>query len=213
MTHRLLTIRTVWALPALLVCALAPAIPKAEESPRVLRPHEVVAEASQELLAAMDGRREVLAEHPEQLHHLVDAVLRPRFDVRYAARLILAENWSRATQQQRADFIEALYGSLVRRYAVGLLYHSETRVRISPLRLKMPDPDEPEEFATVWTTVILDDGTKVPVNYEMRWIDPQWKVYDVKIEGRSYVAYFRQVVREDIQDRGIDAVVEELNST
>ena len=170
-------------------------------------------QASLEILEAIEGRRDELAANPEQLHDLVDAVLRPRFDVQYAARLILAQYWSRVTPQQRSDFMEALYGSLVRRYAIGILYHSETRVRITPLRLKLPEPASMEDFITVWTTVIQDDGTETPVNYDMRRVDSAWKVYDVKIEGRSYVAYYRQVIREEIDKKGIDTVVVELNSS
>ena len=197
----------------LFVCVWSPAYSTPQASPSSLRPHEVMEQASQEILDAIDGRRDELAADPKQLHVLVDAVLRPRFDVRYAARLILAQYWSRVTPKQRSDFMEALYSSLVRRYANGLLYHSETRVRITPLRLKLPDPDRTEDFVTVWTTVILDDGKKVPVNYDMRWVETAWKVYDVEIEGRSYVAYYRQAIRDEIEKKGFDAVVVELNSS
>ena len=208
-----MTIRRRWMLFPLLICVCSPSFSNAHEPGKALRPHEVMEQVSKEILDAIDGRREELEANPEQLHHVVDTVLRPRFDVRYAARLVLAKYWSRATPPQRAAFMEALYASLVRRYAIGILYHSETRVRITPLRWKLPDPDQTEDFITVWTTVTLDDGTEVPVNYDMRWVDPAWKVYDVKIEGRSYVAYFRQVMRDRIDRKGLDAVIEELKNS
>ncbi len=66
----------------------------------------------------------MLAANPVELHAIVDEVLRKRFDTTYAARLILPRHWGKITAEQRQNFVEALYGSLVRRYSNGVLKHN-----------------------------------------------------------------------------------------
>ena len=199
----------MWVALAVLGIAWLPS--QAQVTDRVQLPHQVIEQESADLLAAMEGRRDYLAEHPDDLHAIVDSVLRPNFDVKYAARLILARHWSKATAEERARFIEALYGSLVRRYSMGLLKHTETTVRVTPPRLGYKTPVE--EFETVKTVVVMDDGTEVPVHYEMRFADQVWKAYDVKIEGRSYVAYYRETIGTDIRDKGLDTAIRTLETS
>ncbi len=198
------------ALVPLFALVLPQATMGATKRVRVVPPHEVIQQASDELLEAIAGKRETLQANPDALYEIVDNVLRNRFDVRYSARLVMTKHWAGTTEDMREKFMEALYGSLVRRYSSSLLDHSNTRVRVTPLRLGLPDPDE-EEFETVRTTVTLDNGTDVPVLYEMRLVDSVWMVYDVKIEGRSYVAHFREVFRDEIDEKGLRQVIEDLN--
>ncbi len=183
----------------------------AQSSDRALASHTVIQQASDEILKAIDGRREMLEENSVELHAIVDEVLRTRFDTVYAARLILPKHWAKITPEQRQNFTEALYGSLVRRYSIGVLKHNETRVRVTPLRLELQSAEE--DFVTVKTLVTLDDGTEVPVNYEMRRVEHDWKVYDVNIEGRSYVLYYRSVLGKEIEAKGFDKVIEDLNAS
>jgi len=118
--------------------------------------------------------------------------------------------WPRSTPEQRQRFIEALYGSLVRRYARGLLDYRDDTVRVLPHPglIKLD-----EDFVTVKTEVKTTSGTSVPVDYRTRWTDGSWKVFDVIIEGLSYVSHYRDLMGEDMRQNGIDAVIEELQNT
>ncbi len=183
----------------------------AQTSPKTLRPDLVIQQASIELLAAFDGHREHLAKNPGELHTIISEAFLPRFDIKYAARLILPRTWASVSDEQRQQFGEALFASLVRRYAIGALQHNETRVRVVPFRWKLTQSGE-EQFATVNTIVTMDNGIEVPVNYEMRSTEDTWKIYDVKIEGRSYVLYYRRTLGQKIKEEGFDAVIRDLNA-
>lgn len=200
--------------PLLPLLALISLLPNAlaQSSDRALASHTVIQQTADELLEAIDGRREALGANPAELYAIVDEVLRARFDTVYAARLILPRHWAKITPEQRQNFVEALYGSLIRRYSVGVLKHHESRVRVTPLRSTLV-PISEEDFVTVKTLVTLDDGTEVPVNYEMRWFENLWKIYDVNIEGRSYVFYYRGIFGQEIEAKGIDKVIEDLNAS
>jgi len=50
------------------------------------------------------------------------------------------------------------------------------------------------------------------VNYSMRATADGWKAWDVTIEGISYVKNFRTDFGAEIDQRGLDAVIERLES-
>lgn len=170
-------------------------------------PNDLIQGAADELAAKIGDRRDELASKPTELYALIDTILLPRFDRRYAAQLVLGRHWREASADQRERFIEAFYGSLLRRYADGVLKFDQKMIAIDPFR-----GDENAERTTVKTTVTLDDGTSVPVNYGLVRRDGGWMIFDVTIEGISYVRNYRTELNSEIQATGLDAVIKRLES-
>ena len=56
----------------------------------------------------------------------------------------------------------------------------------------------------------LDDGTKVPVNYGMVKREKGWLMFDVTIEGISYVRNFKAELNIEIQAKSLGGVIERL---
>ncbi|MGH8496268.1 MAG: MlaC/ttg2D family ABC transporter substrate-binding protein [Gammaproteobacteria bacterium] len=168
-------------------------------------PKELIEQTANRVLESMEGRRDELRAKPQELYEIVDEILLPHFDIEYAARLILARHWRRASEEQRERFQNAMYQSLVRTYADGLLDFTTEKMTVQDAR-KERDGDR----ATVPTQVVLDDGTRAPVDYILHMDDGQWKVFDVKIEGRSYVLNYRRQLENDIERRGIETVIADL---
>ena len=57
-----------------------------------------------------------------------------------------------------------------------------------------------------------DNGSRVPVNYSLRKTPEGWKAYDVQIEGVSYVKSFRTDFNAEIQQKGLEPVIQRLES-
>ena len=170
-------------------------------------PNDVIRSASDQLATELDGRKEALADDPDALYALIDQVLLPRFDRRYAAQLVLGRHWRNASAEQRERFIDAFYGSLRRRYADGVLEFDQEKIEVLPFRGDLTKPR-----TTVKTMVTLEDGTNVPVNYGMVKRESGWLMFDVTIEGISYVRNFRTELNSEIQATSLDAVIERLES-
>lgn len=168
-------------------------------------PDEFVREAAELLDEAVSERKQELAADKEALYEVIDEILLPRFDQRYAAQLVLGRHWRTASEEQRESFIEAFYQSLMRQYADGLLEFDLSQLEILPYR---GDPSKPR--TVVRTTVRLDDGTEAPVDYGLVKKDSGWQVFDVTIEGISYVRNFRAEFNSEIQANGLDAVIQRL---
>ena len=183
----------------LLAFGIAPAFAQ-DESP------VAVIEGAVALFAEkMDGRHDELAADPDALYALIDEILLPRFDRKFAAQLVMAKHWRVADESQRERFIEAFYQALLRRYADGLLEFDQERVSVLPFR-----GDDSKPRAKVKSKVELNDGTKVAVDYELVKRETGWLLFNVVIEGVSYIRNFRTELDSEIRRSSLNAVIERL---
>jgi len=193
--------------PLLITLILAAALAVAPANADKQSPQEVIETAVQQLAETMDGRQEELADNRQSLYVLIDEILLPRFDRKYAAQLVLGKNWKNADEAQRERFIEAFYQALVRRYADGVLEFEQERVKVLPFR-----GDLTKKRTKVRSTVQLNDGSKVAVDYELVNRDSGWLMFNIVIEGISYVRNFRAEMDSEIRGSSLEAVIKRLES-
>jgi phospholipid transport system substrate-binding protein len=79
------------------------------------------------------------------------------------------------------------------------------RVEILPYR-----GDDTKRTTVVKTNVRLDDGSKIPVHYTLVNREDQWRMFDVKIEGVSYVVNYRKELESEIRSTSLESVIERL---
>jgi len=170
-------------------------------------PNPVIEEAAVLLDEAVRGRREELEADKEALYALIDEILLPRFDRKYAAQLVLARHWRTASEEEREQFIDAFYNHLMQLYADAVLQFDLEKLTVLPYR-----GDDTKKRTTVKTTMLLDDGTEVPVNYGMVKRDSGWLIFDVTIEGISYVRNFKAELNSEIQAKGLAGVIRRLEA-
>jgi len=72
--------------------------------------------------------------------------------------------------------------------------------------------DNDERSTRVRTRVRLDSGNRAPVDYVLRKAGDEWRVFDVIIEGISYVATFRNQISEEIRRDGFDRMLARLKA-
>jgi len=183
----------------------APAVPTAAPSP--LGPQELVENSAKRMLKELDANRAMYQKDPAKLDALVANVLLPNFDTEYSARLVLGQTWRTATPDQRKRFVDAFYHSLLRNYGAALVDFTADRFVILPYKAEPGD-----SMATVRTEVKRESGDKVPVNFSLRKTDGVWKAWDVVIEGISYVKSFRTDFGSEIQAKGLDEVINRLET-
>jgi phospholipid transport system substrate-binding protein len=169
-------------------------------------PIAIVEQIAQRLGETMDARREELSRDRNALNAVIDDVVLRSFDTEYAALLVMGRYAREATPAQRERFTRAFYDSLVNRYGEALLQYTRGSVVVLPFRGELND-----RRTTVRTQVVTGDGTRIPVDYAFRKTrSGEWKVFDVVIEGISYVTNYRNQVVAEIQKTDIDAVIERL---
>jgi phospholipid transport system substrate-binding protein len=168
-------------------------------------PEEVIRDASREAMAAIESRRAELAADRQALFELVDEILLPRWDRQYTGQLVMGRYWREASPEQREAFIDGLYRRLLDSYGDGILQYDADRLKILGTRGNPADGR-----VMVDSEVRLEDGTPVPISYRLRIHEDSWKVYDVVIEGISYVTNYRNQYASEFRSKGVERVIAEL---
>jgi phospholipid transport system substrate-binding protein len=182
-------------------------VPASAAAPSTLGPQELIENSAKRMLQELDANRAMYAKDPAKLDALVANVLLPNFDTEYAARLVLGQTWRTATPEQRKRFVDAFYHSLLHNYGNALVDFTADRFTILPYKAEPGDTT-----ATVRTEVKRSSGEKVPVNFSLRKVDGVWKAWDVVIEGISYVKSFKTDFASEIQQKGLDEVINRLET-
>lgn len=170
-----------------------------------LSPEQVIREASELTMKAIEARREELKGNRQALFELVDEVLLPRWDRQYTGQLVMGRYWREASPAQREAFITGLYRKLLDSYGDGALQYDSEQFRVLGTR-----GNPAEGRVMVDSEVRLQDGTQVPISYRMRVHEGSWKVYDVVIEGISYVTNYRNQYTSEFRAKGIEGVLADL---
>lgn len=184
--------------------AAAAATPPAAAQPDA---QTLMVSLSDRMLKSLADKRAVLKKDPTQVFGLIDTVLLPNFDADYAGRLVMGTHYRAATAEQRQRFTQALYRSLVKTYGGAIIDFTADRVKFLPYQ-----PSAKPDAATVRSVITRSDGTRIPVNYSLRLTPSGWKVWDVVIEGISYVRNYRNDLGAEISAKGIDAVIARLEA-
>lgn len=170
-------------------------------------PDVVIQSAVAELKEELDGRKDELASDKDELYSLINDILLPRFDRKLAAQLVLAKHWREAGEEQQQRFIDAFYNSLLHKYADGILEFDESRIEVIDFR-----GDASAKRTLVKTNVTLGDGTKVPVHYDLVNRGDRWLIFNVKVEGVSYISNYRTEVDSEIRATSLAAVIDRLEA-
>lgn len=186
---------------AILAAIILPAMAVAEKD----SPNTIIDSAVIELTEQLDGRKAELSADRPSLYVLIDAILLPRFDRKFAAQIVLAKHWRSASETQKTRFVEAFYQALLRKYADGVLEFDPDKIEVLPYR-----GDASKSRTKVRSTVALDDGSKVFVDYDLVKRKTGWLVFNVVIEGVSYVRNYRAELDQEIRSTSLDAVISRL---
>jgi phospholipid transport system substrate-binding protein len=190
-------------LPSLSFAQAAPAATGASQGAGT----EVLA-ASTRILSTLQQRKAEFSKNPAALRSYIDSELNRTFDRDYAARLVLGANARGASDADVKLFADAMADNLMQRYGSALL-----TIQGKPsFRLKGEQPLPGNRGVKVSTELLRAGSESTPVEYMMRNVNGQWKIFDVNIEGISYVQTFRTQFDAPLRQKGIKAVANDLRS-
>ena len=167
-----------------------------------------VLDASGRILATLESRRGEFRGNPTALRNFIDGEMSRSFDRDYAARLVLGVHGRGASDADVKLFADAMADNLMARYGSTLLdiqgkpsfrYRSETAL--------------PGNRGVKVSTELVRAGSEpTPVEYLMRDVGGQWKIFDVMIEGISYVQTFKNQFDGPLRQKSIAQVTADLRA-
>ncbi|WP_425481482.1 MlaC/ttg2D family ABC transporter substrate-binding protein [Luteimonas suaedae] len=169
-------------------------------------PSKLVLDNTQRILSTLEQRRSEFSNNRAALNDFVQKEFETMFDRDYAARQVLGRHGRGADEGDIKLFADALADSLLRRYGASLLDFN-TRLRA---RIKSETPLPRGLGVKVSSEMLRQGGEPIPVDYLMRQSGGQWKVFDVQVEGVSFVSTFRRQFDAELQRKSIRQVANEL---
>lgn len=171
-------------------------------------PSKLVLDNSQRILSTLESRRAEFGKNPAALRQFVLGEFNTMFDRDYAARQVLGRHGRGAADADVKQFADALADNLMQRYGSSLLsFNTKLRVRV-----KSETPLPRGLGVKVSSEMLRSGGDAIPVDYLMRQSGGQWKVFDVMVEGVSFVQTFRQQLDSELQRKSITQVATELRN-
>ncbi|MGH8032137.1 MAG: MlaC/ttg2D family ABC transporter substrate-binding protein [Luteimonas sp.] len=171
-------------------------------------PSKVVLDNSQRVLSALESRRAEFTKNRAALRTFIDSEFNTMFDRDYAGRQVLGRHARGASDADIKLFSDALADNLMQRYGSALLdFNAQLRVRViseSPLPRGLG--------VKVSSEFLRSGGDAIPVDYFVRRNGGTWKVFDVMVEGVSYVQTFRKQFDGELQTKSISQVASELRA-
>ncbi|HTK91438.1 MAG TPA: ABC transporter substrate-binding protein [Verrucomicrobiae bacterium] len=126
------------------------------------------------------------------------------FDFPEMARRTLARHWSERTPGEREEFVSLFRDLLERSYIAKL--ENYTGERIIYLGETVDG-----EYATV-RSKIMGRGTEMALAYRLHLVNSRWAVYDVLIEGVSFVGNYRSQFNRIISKGSYEDLVRKLKT-
>lgn len=201
-------------LPLLMAAALLASAPMlaAAQAPAATAPaasaSKVILDNSTRLLTTLESRRAEFRSNNAALHTFIESEFNQLFDRNLSARLVLGVHARGASDADVKLFADAMADNLLRRYGTSLLdFDGRPQVRV-----KSESALPGGRGVKVSTELLRAGGDPVPVDYLLRNTSGQWKVFDVMIEGISYVQTFKNQFDPVLRQKSIAQVASELRS-
>lgn len=170
-----------------------------------MMPHEVVEQAVSGIQSQVRDSQDNYADDPDKFYELFNVYMLPHIDIRFAGGAVLGKHWRTATADQRDRFTCAFQTIFIRRWADFMSEIYQYELTILPYI-----GDASKRTTVVKTTRLLVDGYRIPVHYTLVNREDQWRIFDVTIEGVSYVRNYRKEFDSEIEASSIEAMITRL---
>lgn len=190
------------------VTVLAQVAPAAATAPAPGSPSAMVLTNTTRILSTLETRRAEFTSNRGALAQFIANEFNQLFDRDYAARLVLGTHGRGASDADVNAFADALTTSLMQRYGSSLL-DLNTRLQV---RIKSETALRNGAIMKVSSEFIRQAGEPVPVDYLLRKNGAQWKVFDVMVEGVSFVQTFRNQFDTPLKQKSIAQVAADIKA-
>ena len=169
-------------------------------------------DATDRIKTATDKLIEIVSDHdldpPEMADkraHMIRETVDTIFDWGAFSQRALGKNWKTLNKEQKGEFI-VLFGQLVER-----TYMDKTR-QYSGQKLHFLKEETDKKYGTVDAEVIIKNGANIAIQFRIFKKNEIWFIYDVYVEGISFVNNYRNQFNNIMANSGYDELVSKLKT-
>lgn len=170
---------------AMIICLLGFGSAWAQDDPNALVKQKV--NEVMDLLAKANAEGKTEAQKIE----LLRGVIIPVFDMTEMSKRALGINYNKFSPEQQKAFETEFAEMLEDIYLGNLATYTDQKVVFGKTTTLKPN-----EAVEIFSEILFSDGTKMPISYRISNKSGQWLVYDVIIEGISFIKNYRDQFKE-----------------
>ena len=171
-------------------------------------PEDIILNAANKLFSDVEKNKKVYENDITAFYVRVDEILTPIIDFEILIKSIIGKkNYQETSAEQKNRFKIALKNQLIRIYAKTIVEYSKSKITII-------SSSETKGFYLVKTELSIGKGKPAfQVIYVMKKSsDKQWKIVEVVANGLRLVKSLRKSLFPEIQENGIESVINRLES-
>jgi phospholipid transport system substrate-binding protein len=170
-----------WIAIAISIACLLPA--QAAQPAPAVGPRDAVEGAVGRFMTIVQakGSASVNADRSDQIRQIV----REMFDFDEISKRALSRHWQTLQREEQAEFV-ALFRDLLERAYLAQVETASGGEKIAFLGESIEN-----ESATVRSKVVTRQGSEIPLDYRLHVRDGSWRIYDVAVQGVSFIASYR----------------------
>jgi phospholipid transport system substrate-binding protein len=142
---------------------------------------------------------------PQRRRQLL-SLLEQHFDFADMSRIALGYHWRELNATQRGQFTQLFTAFIENAYLSKIQDYSGQDVAV------LGQNTEGEGFAQVHSQIIQQGKQPIKVDYLLREMDGDWKIYDVTVDAISIVANYRNQFNRVINDQGFDKLMADMRA-
>ena len=171
-------------------------------------PEDIILNAANNLFSDVEKNKKVYENDITAFYVRVDEILTPIIDFEILIKSIIGKkNYQETSAEQKNRFKIALKNQLIRIYAKTIVEYSKSKITII-------SSSKTKGFYLVKTELSIGKGKPAfQVIYVMKKSsDKQWKIVEVVANGLRLVKSLRKSLLPEIQENGIESVINRLES-
>jgi phospholipid transport system substrate-binding protein len=162
-----------------------------------------------ELKTSIDSMLEVLRDKnlkKEERRSKISTLIRDRFDFKEMARRSLARNWKGRSVEEKKEFVSIFSDLLQSSYIGKIEGYTDEKITYDKEVIKKKD-----KYAVVSTTIVTKN-VNIPIDYKVIFKKDKWWVYDVVVEGVSFISTYRSQYNKVIKKESYAKLIEKMKS-
>jgi len=136
-------------------------------------------------------------------HTEIRKIARELFDFEEVTRRTLSRHWAARTPEERAEFVALFTEMLERAYINRVEAYAGENITYTGEAIDA-------NYATVRSKILTDRRSEITLDYRMHLRDGRWRVYDLQIDGVSFISTYRSQFDRIIQAESYASLLERM---
>lgn len=148
-------------------------------------PKDAIESTISSILDVLKDKSLLSADKKQERRDKIRALLRSRFDFPEMSRRSLARHWKKRSAEEKKEFVSIFSDLLESSYIGKIERYTDEKITYDKETIKSGG-----KYAVVNTT-IETKNVDIPIDYKARLKADKWFIYDVIIEGVSFISTYR----------------------